>query len=215
MSLNIPPFAPGAGERRRARQPCIIAVGFLIAVTGLAATSASDPQVHVQEDRGTYTVDATFGVSQPAATVVAVLTDYEGIPRFMPNVRTSTVLERLDDRIVVEQEAVARLMMFSKRLHLVLEVQQRLGTITFRDRCGSSFTRYEGSWTIANANGRTSVHYQLAARPAFDVPDFLLKRLLKRDSMRMIERLQAEIEARGRQLAARHNDANSRTAVSL
>ena len=52
----------------------------------------------------------------------------------MPDVRTSSVLERGDGRAVIEQEAVAHFMMFSKRVHLVLEVQEEAGSIRFRDR---------------------------------------------------------------------------------
>lgn len=179
------------------------AAWVLLAVAVLPATAASEPQVTVREDRGSYSVAATFDVSQPASAVVAVLTDYEQIPRFMPGVRTSIVLERGGGRTVVEQEAVARLMMFSKGIHLVLEVHEASDAITFRDRCGRSFDGYEGSWTITERDGGASVAYQLTAKPSFDLPDFLVKRLLERDSMQMIESLRAEIAARPRHMATR------------
>jgi ribosome-associated toxin RatA of RatAB toxin-antitoxin module len=202
VSINTHSSITGAGERRRARQPFIAAASILLVVAAASAAVASDPQVSVREDGGLYTVAATFGVSQPASTVVAVLTDYEEIPRFMPDVRTSHVLERRDGRTVVEQEAVARLMMFSRRIHLVLEVHEEAGSITFRDRCGRSFAHYAGSWTITNTDLGTNIEYQLTAKPTFDVPDFLLKRLLKRDATQMIENLQTEIAARFRQMTA-------------
>ena len=88
--------------------------------------------------------------------------------------------------------------MFSKRVHLVLEVRESPNTIRFRDRCGRSFVRYEGSWTMVETDGRTDIRYQLSAQPSFDVPEFLLKRLLKRDATRMIERLRVAIAARAR-----------------
>ena len=118
----------------------------------------------------------------------------------MPEVRASTVLERSDDRAVVEQEAVARFMMFSKRVHLVLEVQEARGTIRFRDRCGKSFAQLRRRVDARRQRMVvTHVTYELAAKPTFDVPEFLLKRLLKRDATNMIERLKAEIGARARQ----------------
>jgi hypothetical protein len=58
----------------------------------------------------------------------------------MPDVRTSTVLERDANYAVVEQEAVAKFLMFSKPIHLVLEVHQAAGSLRFRDRCGNSFS---------------------------------------------------------------------------
>jgi ribosome-associated toxin RatA of RatAB toxin-antitoxin module len=195
---NNGPRRTAAGERRSARQLFVTATLILSAGLTLPASVASGPHVIVGERGGVYTVEATFGVSQPASSARAVLTDYEDIPRFMPDVRRSTVLEQVGGRTVVEQEAVARVMMFSKRIHLVLEVHEESGTIRFRDRCGTSFAHYEGSWTLTERHGETSIAYQLTAQPSFDVPEFLVKRLLKRDATQMIASLQAEIAARSR-----------------
>jgi carbon monoxide dehydrogenase subunit G len=162
----------------------------------LVAADAPGPAVSVREERGVYTVRATFEVSQPAATAFAVLTDYEAIPRFMPNISSSVVLERAGVRALVEQEAVSRLMMFSRRVHLVLDIEEGANTLTFADRCRRSFVRYEGAWRLAEQNGRTLLTYDLTAQPTFDVPEFVLKRVLKRDSAEMIERLRREIAAR-------------------
>ena len=190
-----------AGGRSSTRWPVVLAV-WVLCSAGLLATGdpQDDPEVVVSESHGVYAVTATFTVPQKAASALATLTDYPAIPRFMPEVRTSNVLERSDDRAIVEQEGVARFLMFSKRVHLVLEIQQEPGAIRFRDRCGKSFARYEGAWTLADADGSTHITYELSAQPSFDVPEFLLKRLLKRDASQMIERLKTEIGARARQL---------------
>ena len=203
MILRTNGSAGATGGRTRARQLLVTAAWVVCAAAGLSATAPSDAQVMVREDGGVYTVAAAFVVPEPASVVVAVLTDYEEIPRFMPDVRTSNVLERGEGLTVVEQEAVARLMMFSKRIYLVLEIHETSGTIRFRDRCGKSFARYEGAWTITERDGGAAIAYELTAAPSFDVPEFLLKRLLKRDAVQMIERLQTEIAARSRQVAIR------------
>lgn len=155
------------------------------------------PDVMVREADGTYTVTARFHVPQSAAATLAVLTDYQHIPRFMPGVVSSVVLERTAGRAVVEQEAVSRLMMFSKKVHLVLEVTEGPATLSFRDRSGASFARYEGAWRLTPDAEGTCVVYELTAKPSFQVPAFTLKRLLKRDSGQMIDALRREIGARG------------------
>src|SRR5688572_28202233 len=97
------------GRRAFARRPRVLAVGLLTAFTmTMRATPADQARVDVSEERGTYQVVATFQVAQRAATAMMVLTDYERIPKFMPDVRTSRVLERRRNRVVVEQEAFAR-----------------------------------------------------------------------------------------------------------
>jgi ribosome-associated toxin RatA of RatAB toxin-antitoxin module len=159
-----------------------------------AMNQDGDGDVIVREQDGMYHVAATFSVAQSAPVIVSVLTSYEQIPRYMPDVRSSRVIGRREGVAVVEQEAVARVMMFSKRVHLVLEVSEGEQTIRFRDRCGKSFAHYEGAWTLtAKSPERVEVRYELAAKPSFDVPEFLLKRLLKRDAQEMIRRLRDEM----------------------
>ena len=158
--------------------------------------AAAAPQVSVREDRGTYAVTARFEIPQTAAAALAVLSDYERIPKFMPEVQSSVVVEQADGRTFVQQEAVSRFMMFSKKVHLLLEVTREPGTIRFVDRCGKSFVSYQGAWRAVTEDGRTIVSYELSAKPGFDVPEFILKRLLKRDSAQMIERLRREIGER-------------------
>jgi len=160
-----------------------------------------EPELTVRVDRGIYSVTARFAVPQTPSAAFAVLTDYERIPRFMPGIETSVVLERGADRVLIEQEAVSHLMLFSKRVHLVLEIVEGHDTLRFRDRSGQSFARYEGQWRLCDENGGTSIWYELTAQPAFTVPGFLLMRLLKRDSAQMIDSLRREIDSRARRVA--------------
>lgn len=169
---------------------------------GLAAAAPPPPppDVNVASRDGLYQVTAMFRVAQPASVAFAVLTDYEQIPRFMPDVRRSQILERRDQTVVVDQEAVARVMLFSKRVHLVLEIEETPHEIRFRDRAGQSFSHYEGAWTLTEHAGQVEIGYALTAKPIFDVPEFLLTRLLKRDAQTMIERLRGEIARRATDL---------------
>jgi hypothetical protein len=43
---------------------------------------------------------------------------------------------------------------------------------------------------------QTAITYPLVAEPSFDVPGFMLKRLFRRDSAQIIQRLKREIAAR-------------------
>ena len=162
------------------RTPLAAVIVGLALAPGLIAVSPGDPRdtsvVDVREHQGVYSVEARFVVSQPPAVVVAVLTDYEQIPRYMPDVKKSVVQARTASGAVIEQEAVSKMMMFSKRVHLLLEIEEGQTTIRFRDTCGRSFESYDGSWTLTDDKGRTVVSYNLTAKPTFAVPEFMLKR---------------------------------------
>jgi carbon monoxide dehydrogenase subunit G len=197
MAMMIPHLKTSGGRAcvRRSLISVVLMLAGMIPVARLKATDDPASAVTVREERGVYSVAARFQVPQSPALALAVLTDYEHIPRFMPGVETSIVLERRTGLVVVEQEAVSHLMMFSKRVHLVLEVTEGADTLRFRDRSGRSFARYEGSWQLCEENGQTVILYDLTAQPSFDVPQFLLRRLLKRDAGLMIAGLRREIAA--------------------
>jgi hypothetical protein len=174
----------------------------MVAMTGPllspAPTGAADTTAHVrvENEHGVYHVRATFTTPEATSTVLAVLTDYEAIPRFVPDMRKSLIRERSADGLVVEQEAVSHFLLFSKRIHLELEVSTQPGRIEFRDRCGRSFSTYQGVWIVTAGAGQSLVSYELVAKPAFDVPGFVLRRLLERDASQLIEQLKAEMSAR-------------------
>jgi ribosome-associated toxin RatA of RatAB toxin-antitoxin module len=193
MTVHATAAGGRAGSPRLFVLVSIAAAGWLAAPLRAADDEPVRQAVTVQEAAGVYSVRARFQVPQPPAVALAVLTDYARIPQFMPDVKTSVVLERSAGRAVVEQEGVSRLMMFSKRVHLVLEITEGADTLRFRDRCGRSFTSYEGTWRMSARAGGTDIFYELTARPSFSVPEAILKRLLRRDSGRMIESLRQEM----------------------
>jgi ribosome-associated toxin RatA of RatAB toxin-antitoxin module len=189
----------GGGRTRARRFVLALAIVGMVAsprATVISIGESDEPQVSVRDRDGIYFVSARFFVPQPPSAALAVLTDYEQIPRFMSGVTTSVIRERSPERVLVEQEAVSRMMMFSKRVHLLLEVNEEADTLRFRDSCGRSFAVYEGAWRLSAVDGRTAISYELRAKPKFEVPGFLLKRLLTRDAKTMIERLRAEIAGR-------------------
>ena len=175
----------------------LLACAALLGATIVAAAAPQEPSISVLKNGGAFVVAAHFKVPAPSSIVRDVLTDYANIPRFMPSVRTSRVVDRREATVRVEQEAVSTYMFFSKRVHLLLDVEEGTDTIQFRDVCSSSFERYEGTWTITDDGDDTELSYRLTAQPAFSVPTFVLRKLLDRDARAMIEGLRAEISARG------------------
>jgi hypothetical protein len=87
-------------------------------------------------------------------------------------------------------------------VHLVLEVIETGESLKFTDRCRKSFKSYDGSWQIESRGSGSIVTYELSAEPAFDVPEFILRRLLKRDSGQLINRLRVEFANRAQILSA-------------
>jgi uncharacterized membrane protein len=184
------------GLARRALMSGIALLGVLGATAPAAHASPNETSVRVIETDGVYYVSTTFVVPQRPSVVLAVLTDYERIPEFLTDVKVSRVLEHRGDRTLVEQEAVARLLFFSRRIHLALQIVETPGLIRFRDVSGKSFLRYEGAWRIVDDGHGARVTYELSALPTADVPATIVRRLLSRDVQKTIDQLTREIARR-------------------
>lgn len=188
-------LSPGGRARVRRTSVAVLLAACLLGAAASPARAGQGPDVQVQEQAGVFSVSTTFDVPQAPGAVLAVLTDYEGIPRIAPDITRSVVLSRQDGHTRVEQLAVSKVLFFSKTVHLVLDIHETATSLTFRDTCGRSFTLYEGTWQVAATATGTRVSYQLRAQPAFDVPDFLVKRLFRRDAIQLIARLRQAISS--------------------
>lgn len=192
----------GCSPARRAFVAGVFVAVAAGVVPAVVFGAVDDPSVTVVEKGGVYHVATTFLVPQTPGLVTTVLTDYEHIPDFMSDVKVSRVLERGGGRTVVEQEAAARFLFFSRRVHLALEIVETPGHIHFRDICGRSFVQYEGGWHIEAEGTRSRVTYELSAQPTDDVPAVIVRRLLARDVQRTIEQLSREMARRAAQSPA-------------
>lgn len=185
----------GHVDVRRLRRRVVVLLSVLL-TSGALILSAAQDHVDVSEKDGVYQVTARFEVPQTLAVAQAVLTDYERMPTFMPKLRSSVIRERHPGHILVEQELNARWFLFSKQIHLCLEVIETPGAIRFKDTAGESFSQYVGEWTLTTLDGRTAIAYTLTAKPTFSVPGFMISKLMKSDADDMIDGLRKEMARR-------------------
>jgi hypothetical protein len=67
-----------------------------------------------------YIVTAQFDVNADPETAWQVLTDYEGIARFVSSIRDSTIKAREPGRVLLEQRGVGRAWIVSLPMHVIL-----------------------------------------------------------------------------------------------
>ena len=175
--------------------------GLLVVLSILsAAVLGANSAINVDVDRGAdraYVVDASFDVNVPASIPWEVLTDYEGVGRFVSSIRHSTVKKREPGRVLLEQHGIGRAWIISLPMHVVLEVRednQRI--LAFRDVCGKSFSLYEGTWELAPIYGGTRVTYRLKAEPTGRQPAVVARSAIKGSVKKLLDEVRQEILAR-------------------
>jgi hypothetical protein len=192
------PFAFWTGMKHRLLNRPICAL--LFSILSAPMLGANTPvSVDVEDGAGkTYVVDAAFDVNVPASLAWEVLTDYEGIGRFVSSIRQSTIQRREAGRVLLEQQGVGRAWIISLPMHVVLDVRehdQRM--LVFRDVCGKSFTTYEGMWELTTIGSGTRVTYRLTADPNGRQPAMLAKSAIRGSVKRLLDEVRAEMLTRG------------------
>jgi hypothetical protein len=147
--------------------------------------------------QGGYSVRGEFDVAAPQALAWAVLSDYGRIGDFVSSVRKSIVLESGPAYALVEQEGSGRVLIFSKRVHVVLHVtEENQRTIVFRDVSGKDFSAYDGQWDIRYECGVTHVSYLLNATLRSRKPGFLVRGSMQSSARELLEQVRAEMMRR-------------------
>lgn len=183
------------------RRPPPLFTSLLVALSILSAPALSaNTPVSVDVERSTdkaYMVDAAFDVNAPATIAWEVLTDYEGIGRFVSSIRQSTIKQRSAGRVLLEQQGVGRAWIVSLPMHVVLDVRehdQRM--LAFRDVCGKSFTTYEGAWEITTLGSVTRVTYRLKADPNGRQPAMFARSAIGGSVRKLLDEVRLEMLAR-------------------
>lgn len=192
------PWRPSASRplllSRRCAELVLVATAFL---TG-AAARASAPEVELSREGHVFKVQASFEVQAAPAAAWSVLTDYDGMTRFVTSLRKSRVVSRAADEVVIEQEGVVRVAMFSRRIPITLKVVEKAPErIEFTSIANRQFDEYEGAWTVESSSGACTVSYELFAemKPSV-VPRAMARRILEKSIRSQLEQVQAEIVRR-------------------
>jgi carbon monoxide dehydrogenase subunit G len=188
-------FSGGMKHRPLHHTGWIVVLSILSApLLGANAPVTVDVESGVDES---YVVDAAFDVNAPAPIAWEVLTDYEGIGRFVSSIRYSTIKQREAGRVVLEQHGVGRAWIVSLPMHVVLDVrEQDQRVLSFRDLCGKSFTTYEGSWELTTIDGGTRVTYRLKADPNGKQPAMLARSAIRGSVRKLLDEVRHEMLAR-------------------
>lgn len=189
------------------------ALAVLVTVTPLRAEPGAGPDerielagrdaepIVVRLERGAdgLEIEARYRLHAAPATAWDVLTDYEGITRFVHSMRESRVVARGPDFVMVEQSAVGRLFLFRKNLRTRLRVHEEPPrSIRFEDELGRDFDTYRGAWRIEDAGNEIVIVYRLTVRPAFGMPGALARGAFRRAVRELMAEVGVEIERRAR-----------------
>ncbi len=127
----------------------------------------------------------------------AVLTDYDRLSDFIPNLKTSRLLWRRDAVVGLEQEGSQRFMgmQFKARVQLELTEHPEEQTLSFVMLKGD-FRRFEGAWKISRHDSGSSLLYELTVQGCVGMPIGLIEQRLQEDLAANLRAVQMEAHRR-------------------
>lgn len=172
---------------------------------------ARTSQFELTGDARGYRVEASADIEAEPALVWATLTDYEGLPGFVPGISSVRVRQVTEEagrrRLLVEQSGELRFLFFSRRVAVLLDVdQQPMTRVHARalprpqpaDGDESALDDFEGTYTLVPIAGGVRLAYRARFAPGFALPPLLGRLAIRRTMQAQFEAMLEEIERRRR-----------------
>ena len=131
----------------------------------------------------------------------AVLTDYDNLHRFIPNLASSRQIWRRSNRVAVEQVGTQQFcgLRFSARVTLELEEDRPQGRLNFRMLDGD-FRCFSGAWVVGSDATSSWLLYDLTVQGKPGMPIGLIEQRLQEDLANNLRGVQQEAQRRALRL---------------
>lgn len=129
-----------------------------------------------------------------------VLTDYERLDEFVPDLVSSKVLSRNRHEALVEQKSRTGFWLLSLTVCIVVRIEERPQSSLVVERISGDMRHYAGQWTLeadaqAGEEG-TRITFCGEIAPDFPLPPLIGDAMVQLNMQRMVEAVVAEIERR-------------------
>lgn len=142
-----------------------------------------------------FEVTASGAVKAAPEAVWKVLTDYERMPEYVPDLEKTKVLSRTGPRVIIEQSGVARFLFLSRTIHLVVQAHEEPTTGIDISLVTGDMKVYSCRWQMtALPDGGTRIDYTGKMVPKFYVPGMLGSNIIRRDIERMMSAVLERLE---------------------
>jgi len=180
--------------------------GVLALFLGLplvAPAAAAPANLDVSRSGDRIVVIATAEVPADDATTWEVLTAYDRLADFIPDMSASRTLEREGPDALVLQTGRASFGPFKRDFSLTLAVHEVWQQAVTARAVGGDFTHFESSYRLhSDGAGHTRIEYSAVIEPRAGVPPLIGLPVMRSTIREQFEALLAEIERRTKQRVA-------------
>ena len=129
-------------------------------------------------------ISAQIAIPHPVEHVWQVLTDYEALADFIPNLAKSRLLEHPTGGIRLEQVGIQRLLRFNFSARVILDLEEKFPQEIHFSLVEGDLKDYSGSWRLEpdlSQEHLTNLHYTARVWPKRATPVAIIERRLCND----------------------------------
>ncbi|MBD2293247.1 SRPBCC family protein [Anabaena sphaerica FACHB-251] len=130
-------------------------------------------------------ITAKVQIPHPIEKVWKILTDYEALPQFIPNLAKSCLLDHPNGGIRLEQIGSQRLLNFKFCARVVLDLEEIFPKLINFQMVEGDFKGFAGSWCLEpyslGANQGTILCYTIQVWPKLTMPIAIIENRLSKD----------------------------------
>ena len=124
-----------------------------------------------------------------------VLTDYDSLEKFIPNMLDAAIISGEGNTKVVNQKGMSRFWIFGKTVEVTLDIQEfARDSMIFNLRRGP-FHEYSGRWDLFQdtGNNTTQLIFRALIKPDFYAPKFIIRRVIRNDFRSSLDAIRNEV----------------------
>lgn len=174
-------------------------LALLLGFLGLPSLSvAADPGLRVNADTtfGVITIHAEILVPADAKTAWAVLTDYDNLARFVPEMKSSRVTSAPGQPKRVEQRGKSGMLSFFTPEFIVLQMEETPYERIKFNKVAGDVRSMRGEWQIVGNGNPVRVFYRARIVPNVPLPPLLGATMIEMDVEEKLAAIRREIARR-------------------
>ena len=176
---------------------------FAVAPGLVRATAAEAIETRIERHGEYITVNASALMQVDARIAWEVLTDYDHLSQFIPDMKSSRVVSRSGDRVVVEQKGDFGFFFYRQPVEVMLEVVEEPWRRIDARRISGNIRDLETRYELKASDAGVKLDYIGRFIPEFSVPPFfgmaMVRKVIERRFRAMVEEIvRRDALARGR-----------------
>ncbi|RXZ36129.1 polyketide cyclase [Oxalobacteraceae bacterium CAVE-383] len=143
-----------------------------------------------------FTVEARLTANVPMRRAWHVLTDYDRLADFVPDLTSSRLIARDGHECIVAQEGFGQFLFIKQPIHLLVRILETPFSTLATTLVKGNMHEYSADWALSEIDANTTqINYDATIAPMFYVPSLFGAALMKRDLRAMLAAVVREMES--------------------